>query len=77
MVGDWWLVGLGGWRLVVGDDWCLAVGGGGRLAVGGPRGRSLRAILSKKEMGSLKSALTLEPMAPWPFLAKSGKAGSL
>ena len=47
MVGDGWQwLAVGGWR--------LAAGGGWRLVVGGPRGRSLRAVLRKKKLGSLK-----------------------
>ena len=66
-VGGWRrLAAVGGWRLVVGGGWWLAVGGGWqrlaagggcrswRLAVGGPWGRSMRAVLSKKNIGVLK-----------------------
>ena len=52
VVGDWWLVavGSGWWRLAVGRRWRLAAVGGWRLAVGGPLGRSLRAVLNKKNL---------------------------
>ena len=57
-IGGWRLVAIGSWsRLAVGGGWQLAVGGGWRLAVGGPFGPSLRAVLSKKKMGSLRTAL--------------------
>ena len=60
--GWWWLAAVGGWRLVVGGGWqWLAVSplaGGGSwwlvVGVGGPLGRSLRAVLSKKKIWSLK-----------------------
>ena len=64
--GGWWLAVGGGWRLAVGGGWWLAVGGGWwrlavdgswRLADGGPLGRSLRAVLSKKKIGPLRTAL--------------------
>ena len=49
VVGGWRLVAAGGWRrLVAGGWWLLAVGGGWWLAFGGPLGRSLRAVLDKK-----------------------------
>ena len=58
VVGDWWLMVVGsGWRLAVGRRWRLvAVGGwwGLWLAVDGPLGRSLRAVLNKKKIKSLK-----------------------
>ena len=47
-------VGGGWWRLVVGGWWRLAVDGSWRLAVGGPLGQSLRAVLRKKKIWSLK-----------------------
>ena len=63
VVGGWRLVAAGGWRrLVVGGWWRLAVGGSWRLAVGGPLGRSLRAVLSKKKSGSLRTALPPTPV---------------
>ena len=55
-VGGWSPLAVGGgwWRLVVGGWWRLAVDGSWRLAVGGPLGRSLRAVLCKKKIWSLK-----------------------
>ena len=55
--GGWWLVAVGGWRLVAVDGWRrLAVGGGWRrLVVGG--WWTLRAVLSQKKKGSLRTAL--------------------
>ena len=50
VVGGWLLVAAGGWRrLLVGGWWRLVVGAGWWLAVGGPLGRSLRAVLNKKQ----------------------------
>ena len=56
VMGGWWrLAAVDGWRLVAVGGWRLAVGGGWRLvAVGGPLGRSLRAVLNKKKIWSLK-----------------------
>ena len=65
-VGGWRrLAAVDGWRLVaVGGWWRLAVGGRWRLAVGGPLKRSLRAVLNKKKIWSLKD----RPSAPYsPF----------
>ena len=55
-MGGWWrLAAVDGWRLVVvGGWWRLAVVGSWRFAVGGPLGRSLRAVLNKKKIWSLK-----------------------
>ena len=61
----WRLAAVGGWRLVVGGWWRLAVDGSWRLAVGGPLGRSLRAVLSKKQkISSLKDAPAVHSVAP-------------
>ena len=54
-IGGWRLVEIAGWRLVVGGVWRqLAVGDGWLAAVGGPLGRSIRAVLNKKKIWSLK-----------------------
>ena len=63
-VGGWGLVVDGGWqwlavgrrrRLAVGGCWRLAVGGCWWLAVDDPLGRSLRAVLNKKNFSSLRT----------------------
>ena len=62
MVGGWRFVPAGGWRqLAVGRWWQLAVGGGWWLAVDGPLGRSLRAVLNKKEKKSRSQRTALLP----------------
>ena len=75
-VGDWRLVAVGGgwrvavvgggWRRLAAGDWLVAVGSGWRLAVGGPLGRSLRAVLKKKNL------VPKEPPAPMSVVALYG-----
>ena len=81
VMGGWWrLAAVDGWRLVaVGGGWRLAAVGGGwrrlavggswRIAVGGPLGRSLRAVLNKKKIWSLKDRPALRH--PFPRIKRS------
>ena len=55
--GGWWLAVGGSWWLAVGGGWRLMGVGGWQLAVGGPLGRSLRGVLNKKKIWSLKDPL--------------------
>ena len=70
---------VGSWRLAVGGGSRLvAVGGGWRLAVGGPWGLSLRAVLSKKKIGFLRTALPFTrrwlPL-PWSSVSRMPAVG--
>ena len=71
-IGGWWGLVVGGWRLVaVGNGWRLADGGGWRLAAGDPWGRSFRAVLSKKKLGSLRTTLVIPHFALWYWSHRS------
>ena len=61
--GGWRQLAVGdGWLVAVDSGWRLAVAGGWRLAVGGPLGRSLRAVLNKKKIWSLKDRPGTHPL---------------